>query len=68
MNKVHREKSLRIKQAMRLSKWPLTYKEAKVLVRNRERKSRKAAEFYMKYVYKEGSNEFPEAIILPPRG
>lgn len=55
MNKVQREKSLRIKQAMRLSKWPLTYKEAKVLVRNRDRKTRKAIEFYTKYVYKEVS-------------
>ncbi|MBR5862166.1 MAG: hypothetical protein IKZ08_02440 [Bacteroidales bacterium] len=49
MNKLQKEKSLRIKLVMRLSKWPMTYKEAKRLIRRQDRKTRQAAEFYMKH-------------------
>ena len=51
MNRLQREKSLRIKQLMRMSKWPMTYKEAKRKLRRRDRSARRAAEFYMKQLH-----------------
>jgi hypothetical protein len=53
MNKLQKEKSLRIKLLMRMSKWPMTYKEAKRLLRRQDRKSKQAAEFYRKHLWKE---------------
>lgn len=53
MNRVQKSKSLYIKQIMRSSKWPITYKEAKRQLRRRERKTKRAAEFYRKHCREE---------------
>ena len=44
MNKVQKSKSLRIKQIMRSSKWPMTYKEAKRELRKRDRNNADAGD------------------------